>query len=78
MNKIKFLSQIISEKGFEPDPDLIEVVKNFPQPKNKTHIQQFLGLLQYNRRYVKGLSIKAEPLFRLLQKNEPFVWGAEQ
>ena len=77
MQKIHYLSQVISQNGFEPDPAYVQVIKEFPKPRNRRNIQQFLGLLQYVRRFVKDLSIKAAPLFKLLHKDNPFVWNKE-
>ena len=38
-------------------------------PRNVTEVRSFLGLAGYYRRFVKGFSITAAPMTRLLQKN---------
>ncbi|XP_058005414.1 uncharacterized protein LOC131181383 [Hevea brasiliensis] len=44
-------------------------------PKNATEVRSFLGLTGYYRRFVKGFSLIATPLTRLLHKNVKFEWN---
>ena len=37
-----------------------------------------LGLLNFNRSFLPGLSAQLHPLHVLLRKGEPWNWGAEQ
>jgi len=41
--KINYLGYIIRENGVKPDPQKIQVVKEFPRPQNSKNIKQFLG-----------------------------------
>jgi hypothetical protein len=56
------------------------VVLHFPTPKNVPSVRSFLGLIGYYRKYVKGYSNLAGPLFELTKKDVAFVWdmGYEQ
>jgi len=45
---------------------------------NLFEVQQFLGFCNYYRRFIPKYSKKAEPLTRLIKKDEPFIWEAEQ
>ena len=47
-------------------------------PKNVNEIQQFLGLCNYYRRFVKGFASIASPLTELTRKNVEFTWGERQ
>ena len=38
-------------------------------------MHSFLGLAGYYRRFVKGFSMTAAPMTRLLQKNVKFEWS---
>ena len=40
-----------------------------------TEVHSFLGLESYYRRFVKGFSMTAAPMTRLLQKNVRFEWS---
>ena len=56
------------------DPVNIEAVVNWKQPRNVTEVRSFLGLAGYYRRFVKGISIIASPLTKLLRKGIKFEW----
>lgn len=47
---------------------------DWPSPCSTAELKSFLGLASYYRRFVKGFSCIAAPLFRLLQKGEEFAW----
>ena len=68
----------VSDKGISADPAKIAKLRAFPQPTDKTSLRAFLGLAGYYRRFVKGYSIIAGPLFDLLKDDTPFVWAASQ
>ena len=57
------------------DPKKIEVIIEWKPPRNVTEIRGFLGLVGYYRRFVKGFSMTAGPMMRLLQKNVRFEWS---
>uniref|UniRef100_A0ABD2VTF6 RNA-directed DNA polymerase n=1 Tax=Trichogramma kaykai TaxID=54128 RepID=A0ABD2VTF6_9HYME len=71
---VTYLGHIISEKGVEPDPSKISAVSNFPRPKNRKNIKQFLGLAGYYRRFVKDFAKIAKPLTSLLKADTPWDW----
>ena len=58
----------MSIKGIRVDPFKIEVVVNWKQPQSVTKVRSFLGLAGYYRRFMKGFSIIASPLTKLLGK----------
>lgn len=47
--EVKYLGHIVSAEGVRPDPGKVQCVRDFPEPKTKTEVQQFLGLLSYYR-----------------------------
>ena len=57
------------------DPKKIEVVVKWKPPRNVTEVHSFLGLAGYYRRFVKGFSMIAAPMTRLLQKNVKYEWS---
>ena len=54
------------------DPKKVEVIIEWKPPRNVTEVCSFLGLAGYYRRFVKGFSMTATPITRLLQKNVRF------
>ena len=59
------------------DPKKIEVVVEWKPPRNVTEVRSFLGLAGYYKRFVKGFSMIAAPMTKLLQKNVKFEWCEE-
>ena len=48
------------------DPKKIEVIIKWKPPRNVTEVRSFLGLVGYYRRFVKGFSMTATLMIRLL------------
>ncbi|CAB0034771.1 unnamed protein product [Trichogramma brassicae] len=71
---VTYLGHIISEKGVESDPSKVSAVTNFPRPKNRKNIKQFLSLAGYYRRFVKDFAKIAKPLMSLLKADTPWDW----
>ena len=72
LGEVSFLGHIVSEEGIRVDPKKIEVIIEWKPPRNVTRVRSFLGLMGYYKRFVKGLSMTATPMTRLLQKNVRF------
>lgn len=55
----------------------MEAIKNWPEPKNKKELQQFLGFVNFYRSFVEGFAKIAKPLAKLTGK-ESWEWKEEQ
>jgi hypothetical protein len=71
---ITFLGHVVSKEGIRPDLGKIKAVLQFPTPKNVPSVRSFLGLTGYYRKYIRGYSNLAGPLFELTKKDVAFVW----
>ncbi|GJV96537.1 putative reverse transcriptase domain-containing protein [Tanacetum coccineum] len=78
IHTVKFLRHVIDSSDIHVDPTKIEAVKNWASPTTPSEIRQFLGLVGYYRRFIKGFSKIAKPMTELMQKNQKFDWGEEQ
>ncbi|RYE21911.1 MAG: hypothetical protein EOP45_08990, partial [Sphingobacteriaceae bacterium] len=74
----EYLGHIISKDGTRVNPKKVEVINNFPRPITVRHIQSFLGMCNYFRKYVKDFSKVSKPLTLLLKKETPFIWTDSQ
>jgi hypothetical protein len=55
--EVTYLGFKLSHQGVRMDPKKVEIIKNWSdQPKNKSDIRAFLGLINYLKRFCKGLS----------------------
>ena len=68
LKDVSLLGHIVSMKGIRVDPTKIETVLNWKPPRNVTEVKSFLGLVGYYRRFVRGFSVIASPLTKLLRK----------
>ena len=75
--EIEFLGLIISEDSITMDKGKVKAIRNWPEPKNKKELQQFLGFVNFYRRFVEGFAKIAKPLAKLTGK-EQWEWTEEQ
>lgn len=76
--QFEYLGHIITKDGMRANPKKVEVIKNYPRPTKIKHIQSFLGLCNYFRRYVRNYARIAKPMTLLLKKEQPFIWTDSQ
>ncbi|GJU29108.1 putative reverse transcriptase domain-containing protein [Tanacetum coccineum] len=69
---------VIANLGIHVDPSKIEAVKNWTSPTTPTEVRQFLRVVGYYQRFIKGFSKIAKPLTELTQKNKKYIWGEDQ
>nr|GEX15565.1 putative reverse transcriptase domain-containing protein [Tanacetum cinerariifolium] len=77
LESVQFLGHFIDSKGVHVDPAKIAAIKNWTTPTTPTEVRQFLGLVGYYRRFIKGFSLISKPLTKLTQKNKKFEWETE-
>lgn len=75
---VKFLGFIIGTDGVKIDPEKTKSIKEWPTPKIVRDIQSFLGLANYNRKFIPEYSKVAIPLTKLTKKDIPFKWTNDQ
>ena len=83
---VRYLGLIISTKGISMHEDKVETIWNWSREKKTANgrintlfeVQQFLGFCNYYPRFISNYSDRAEPLTRMTNKDQPFVWESEQ
>lgn len=73
-----FTGHTFRELKAEINADTRAAIRNFERPRNKKGIQAFLGLINWDRRFIKNLSKRTQPLEELLKKGSRFEWKEEQ
>ena len=74
--EVSFLGHIVCPEGIKPDPKKVEVVRNWPVPKNVSEVRSFVGFASYYRKYIGGFARIAAPLHELTTAKS-FAWSAE-
>jgi hypothetical protein len=77
-SEVEYLGHVISEKGLRPMESKYRAIKDAPQPQNLTQLKSYLGLLNYYSRFLPNISTTLQPLYKLFQKSQPWIWTKEQ
>ncbi|KAA3484405.1 reverse transcriptase [Gossypium australe] len=75
LREVSFLGHIVSAFGIRVDPSKISTILDWKPPKNVSEVRSLLGPGGCYRQFVKGFSVIATPLSRLLQKDVRFEWS---
>ncbi|KAA3484531.1 reverse transcriptase [Gossypium australe] len=73
--EVGFLGHIVSAAGIRVDQSKISTILEWKPLRNVYEVCSFLGLAEYYRRFVKGFSMIATPMTKLLQKDVKFEWS---
>nr|XP_040253242.2 uncharacterized protein LOC120969950 [Aegilops tauschii subsp. strangulata] len=76
VESISYLGHTISAAGVVMDPEKVQAVADWPQPRSARAVRGFLGLAGYYRKFVKEFGVVAAPLTALLRK-DGFSWSPE-
>lgn len=74
VQKIRFLGYEISYNQIKPTLDRSQGIMEYERPKNKRSLQRFLGMCNYDRMFIKNITEKIAPLYKLLTKDSKFIW----
>jgi hypothetical protein len=72
--ELEFLGHIVGAEGIKVDPRKTETVRQWPTPKNVSHVRSFLGLANYFRKFIKDFAKIAYPMTELTKKDTPWTW----
>lgn len=75
MNSVKYLGHVIEKNSVRPLKDNLVAIKDFPVPKTKKNVRQFLGKVNFYNKYIPQAAKIMEPLYGLLRKDAEFNWS---
>ena len=75
---IEYLGTIVSHGKASMDPAKVQGVTDWPVPMRVKHVQAFLGLANFYRRFIKDFAKHAKPLTILTRKDQKWFWGDDQ
>jgi len=78
MTQMVFMGLLLSENGIGPAEDKVKAIVDAREPQSASGVRSFLGLANYNARFIPDFATVAEPLRRLTKKGVRFEFGEEQ
>ena len=63
--EVEFLGHVVGRQGVRKRPEYVEQVEKFEKPETVAQLQSFLGLVNFQRKFIKNCSEIAAPLTRL-------------
>lgn len=72
--ELLYLGHIVSSDGVLPDPTKIDIIKNYPVPKNVDEVRRFVAFANYYRKFIPNFAEKTYHLNQLCKKNAKFTW----
>ena len=77
LSEAKFLGRLATRDGVHVTDEHVRTVKEWPTPKSKKELQQFLGFLNYHRGFIQGLAGMSAPLYELTGLRVDWRWKEE-
>jgi hypothetical protein len=74
ISEVLFLGHIINQEGLVVDLKKVAAILDWKAPKDTRGIKSFIGMADYYRRFIEGLSKIARPMTALLAKKVEFKW----
>jgi hypothetical protein len=83
VSSLEFLGHSVSTTGITPLESKVHVIRDFPLPQSLTKLREFLGLVNFYRRFIPQCSRILQPLTDMLaspasskkSRNSPLVWS---
>ena len=78
--KVEFLGHVVSEEGLQKPETYMNSVMDFKRPVTKRQLREFLGLVNFQRKFVPNCSLIMKPLSRATGgkgKNVTLHWTSE-
>jgi len=71
---VKFLGHILSEGIIKPNPEKVEAIEKWEQPKDVCAVRSFLGAVGWYRKFIPNFAELAAPLNHLTRKDTEFIF----
>jgi len=76
--EVDFLGHRLGREGLGQEKAKTKAIVDWPTPKSRNEVQQFLGLANYYRKFVPNFSTVAAPLNNLTGSTVKFRWGSAE
>ncbi len=77
VEQVDYVGYQISKDGIKSDWKKVEAIQKFPQPKNLTGLQSFMGIVNQFSHFTPKIASAASPLRDLMKPSNVFAWTEE-
>ena len=78
-SSLEFLGHLVDSNGIRPLPAKVDAIRSFPKPTTQRKLREYLGLINFYRRFIPGCGKLLLPLTNLLsgkvKSNAPITWS---
>jgi hypothetical protein len=78
VKRIKFLGHLIGQNKVSLDLEKEDSIRQMKSPKSKEEVQQFMGIINYYRKFISRCAEKSEELLKFLRKDVKFEWKEKE
>lgn len=78
VNEVEYLGFIIKDNTVTPSTKKLKAILEYPEPKDKSQINQFMGLANQFSRFIKNFTSLIQPISDLRRKDVPWHWIDKQ
>ena len=61
-----FLGHVVSRNGIRKSEEYMKAVRDFPKPTSVKELRSFLGLVNFQRKFIENCSVMCKPLTRVM------------
>ena len=76
-DEVEYFVFRVTKAGIEPSEQKVEAVIQVPEPQDKKELLQWLGLVNYYRKFIPNMSTVVQPLTGLLSNGVPWNWTTD-
>ncbi|MBW0566994.1 hypothetical protein O181_106709 [Austropuccinia psidii MF-1] len=77
VSSVEYLGYVVSSEGLKMDQAKVQLILNWPPPRNLKDIQSFLGFANFYHHFIKNYSKKISSLTSFLKKDSCFSLNEE-
>ena len=67
---VTFLGHLVGRSGMRKSPEYISAVRDFPVPTTVKQLRSFLGLVNFQRKFIPHCSTISKPLTKLMEVSD--------
>jgi hypothetical protein len=76
--ELVYLGFVVSANELNMDPEKVEVIRNWPSPRNVFEVRSFHGLASFYRKFIRNFSGISAVMMDMVKKwHKFFHWTAE-